>query len=195
MGWNNQVIAVKITTNDEFCLKEGIVMGIQLKLDHVSLLVRDLDQAIKDWQEVLSVLDPEQAKNVIRVDGGLDEDTGERMNWATFVNPEGTSIQLFEPAGEGGFLNKVLDKKGEYVHHIAFTTTDIQQTMKDLQDKGIPLTKDVLANPDKHPWLKWCFVTPKKAHGPLIEVARSYIPDVEKGEWVINPADAPIDGE
>jgi len=155
-------------------------MAPKLKLDHVSLLVWNLEQAIRDYQEVLSILDPEQARNIVRVYGG--KEGGETMNWATFVNPNGCSIQLFEATNPDGFLQRRLRKHGEGVHHIAFTSTRIEETMAELKRRGIPLTSQELTHPEQIPWLKWGFVTPQKAHGVLIEVAQAY--KVKNGEWV-----------
>ena len=50
------------------------------------------------------------------------------MKWATFVNPGGCAIQLFEPASEG-FLKKILDRRGEHVHHVAFLSSDVEATV------------------------------------------------------------------
>ncbi len=155
----------------------------KLKFDHVAFLVRDLDQAVRDYQEILSVLDPEQAKNIVWDEGEAD---GYKLRWATFVNPNGTSIQFFEsqhPADQ-----RLLEKYGERVHHLAFTTSDLAQTIEDLQKAGIPLTSAEPTGPPNIPWLKWVFVPPRKAHGVLIEVATRYrvegdrwVPDEEKG--------------
>jgi len=34
----------------------------RVKFDHVSFLVRNLDETVKDYQQMLEVLDPEQAR-------------------------------------------------------------------------------------------------------------------------------------
>lgn len=149
----------------------------KLKFDHVAFLVRDLDQAVEDYREILTVLDPEQAKNIVR-DEGIEG--GYTLRWATFVNPNGTSLQFFE--SENPADKKLLEKYGERVHHLAFTSSDIEQTVEDLEKAGIPLTGKELTNPANMPWLKWTFVPPRKAHGVLIEVARRY--RVEEGRWV-----------
>ena len=149
----------------------------KLKFDHVSFLVRNLDESVKDYQQILGVLDPEQAKEIVWGEG---IEQGYKLRWATFVNPNGASLQFFE--SENPFDLKLLEKYGERVHHIAFTSNEIEKTVEDLDRAGVPLTSKELSGPSNMPWLKWTFVPPKKAHGVLIEVARRY--RVENGQWV-----------
>ena len=149
----------------------------RLKFDHVSFLVRSLDQAVKDYQEMLQVLDPEQAKEVVWGEG---IEQGYKLRWATFVNPHGAALQFFESENPSDL--KLLEKYGERVHHIAFTSDDIGKTVQDLDKAGIPLTSKEVSGPGNMPWLKWTFVPPKKAHGVLIEVATRY--KVENNQWV-----------
>ena len=149
----------------------------KLKFDHVSFLVRNLDESVKDYQQILGVLDPEQAKEIVWGEG---IEQGYKLRWATFVNPIGASLQFFE--SENPFDLKLLEKYGERVHHIAFTSNEIEKTVEDLDRAGVPLTSKELSGPSNMPWLKWTFVPPKKAHGVLIEVARRY--RVENGQWV-----------
>lgn len=149
----------------------------KVKFDHVSFLVRDLNATIKDYQQMLAVLDPEQAKQIVWGEG---VEQGYKLRWATFVNPSGAALQFFE--SENPYDLKLLEKYGERVHHIAFTSDDIQKTVSDLDKAGIPLTSKELSGPGNMPWLKWTFVPPKKAHGVLIEVATRY--KVENGQWV-----------
>jgi len=149
----------------------------KLKFDHVSFLVRSLDQAVKDYAEILQILDPEQAREIVWGEG---VEQGYKLRWATFVNPNGASLQFFESENPSDL--KLLEKYGERVHHIAFTSNEIEKTVQDLDRAGVPLTSTELSGPTNMPWLKWTFIPPKKAHGVLIEVARRY--RVENGQWV-----------
>ncbi len=151
----------------------------RVKFDHVSFLVRNLDETVKDYQQMLEVLDPEQAKNIVW-DQGVEG--GYKMRWATFVNPNGASLQFFE--SENPYDQKLLEKHGERVHHLAFTSDDLNKTVEDLDKAGVPLTSKEVTGPTHLPWLKWTFVPPKKAHGVLIEVATRY--KVDNDKWVLD---------
>ena len=155
----------------------------EMRLDHLSFLVRDLDEAIVKWRKILRILDPGQAEEITYGEG---VEGGEQMRWATFVNRNGCSIQLFQPTSDG-FLKKILDKRGEIVHHVAFLSSDVELTVQQLRDADIPVLQEENTAPDTLPWLKWNFVPPDFAGGLLIEVAQRY--DVEGDRWVPVPGD------
>jgi methylmalonyl-CoA/ethylmalonyl-CoA epimerase len=156
----------------------------ELRFDHVSFLVRDLDAAIEKWRGLLRILDPAQAE---RITYGEGVEGGEHMRWATFVKEGGgTQIQLFQPLNDG-FLKKVLDKRGEILHHIAFLSSDVDATVQELRDANIPILQEENTAPDTMPWLKWNFVPPDYVGGVLIEIAQRY--DVEGDRWVPVPGD------
>jgi methylmalonyl-CoA/ethylmalonyl-CoA epimerase len=155
----------------------------ELRFDHLALLVHDLDESIEKWRMLLTVLDPEQARDIVYGEG---EENGEKMRWATFVKPGGTAIQLFSPAGDG-FLKKVLAKRGEIVHHIAFLSSDVDTTVDELRAQGFPILQEEQTGPDSYPWLKWNFVDQNWSGGVLIEVAQRY--QVQDAKW------APVEGD
>jgi methylmalonyl-CoA/ethylmalonyl-CoA epimerase len=154
-----------------------------MRLDHISFLVRDLDAAVAKWRKLLGVLDPAQAE---RITFGEGVEGGEQMRWATFVNPGGCAVQLFEPVSDG-FLKRILDKRGEVVHHVAFLSSDVDATVDQLREAEIPVLQDENTAPDTMPWLKWNFIPPDYVGGVLIEVAQRY--DVEGDRWVPVPGD------
>ncbi|MHB1539158.1 MAG: VOC family protein [Solirubrobacteraceae bacterium] len=140
-------------------------------LAHICLLVEDLDKAVEDWRRILGILDPQQLQEqVVRYEdfsGG--EDT---MRWATFVSHGGAEIQLMEP-GPDTPLGRRLAKHGEHVHHICFTTSDVESKMQELRDAGTDASEEIFEDPSM-PWQRWSWVGPKSAHGTLVEVARPY---------------------
>jgi len=149
---------------------------------HVCLLVHDLDRAIDDWTKILGVLDPGQLeKKLVRYDdfaGGAD--TG--MRWATFVSDHGTEMQFIQP-GPGTPLYDRLQKVGEHVHHLCFTTNDVPGAMARMADQGIQLmgNGETYRDPEMT-WQNWSWVSPKSAHGVLIEVAAPY-ESRDDGQW------------
>jgi methylmalonyl-CoA/ethylmalonyl-CoA epimerase len=148
----------------------------------VAFLVRDLERAVQDYVEILNVLDPEQSQQIVW-DEGLVE--GFRMRWATFVKHNGSTVLQFLES-ELPRDRRLLEKKGECVHHLAYSSTDVAATVQRLSDAGIPLVNETLTSPAGKPWLQWNFIHPRKAHGVLIEVSSQY--QVRDGKWV--PADA-----
>lgn len=60
-----------------------------IHLDHVALLVRDLEQSVKDYQEFLAVLDPENSAEIVFSDGA---ENGHAYRSATFVSKNGKTV-------------------------------------------------------------------------------------------------------
>jgi methylmalonyl-CoA/ethylmalonyl-CoA epimerase len=156
----------------------------EMRFDHISFMVEDLDASIEKWKLLLGILDPGQSDR-ITYGGGVEG--GEEMRWATFVNPDGCAIQLFQPLTETGYLMKILRKRGEHVHHVAFLSSDVDRTVDQLREASVPIVQDENTAPDTLPWLKWNFVPPDYVGGVLIEVAQRY--DVEGDQWVPVPGD------
>jgi methylmalonyl-CoA/ethylmalonyl-CoA epimerase len=136
---------------------------------HVCMLVHDLDKAIEDWTKILKILDPKSLeRRIVKYDEySAGADAG--MKWATFVNEESTEIQFIQP-GKGTPLGDRLDKVGEHVHHLCFTTDDVL------------LLGGETFNDNDMPWQKWSWVGPKSTHGCLIEVASPY-ESHDDGKW------------
>ena len=141
---------------------------------HVCMVIRDLDKAVEDWTKILRVLDPESLeKRIVRYDEfSSGADVG--MKWATFVNENSTEIQLIQPA-PGTPMGRRLEKVGEHVHHLCFTTDDVPGAMANLKAEGIsrPGDGETYNDPDMS-WQKWSWVGAQSTHGCLIEVASPY---------------------
>lgn len=143
-------------------------------IDHVAMCVYDLERAIADWRQILGVLTPGHTLQLTRGEGTAD---GTPMVWATFQNPDptGVSIQLWAPGEENTWVHKVLAKRGEFVHHIAFISDDFGHTVEECREAGLPIVLDENSGPDTMPWLSWNFIGEEKAHGVLIELATRYL--------------------
>jgi methylmalonyl-CoA/ethylmalonyl-CoA epimerase len=146
---------------------------------HVCLIVNDLEAATEDWRRILGVLDPHQLEQpLVRYDdfeGGADQ-----MRWVTFVTDQGAEIQLVEPA-PGTPLARRLEKHGEHVHHLCFTTDDPRAAARRLADAGLDVDADNTYSDPGMPWQEWTWVRPTSAHGVLVEVARPY--RAVDGKW------------
>ena len=145
---------------------------------HVCLLVSDLDRAVDDWSKILGILDPGQLEErLVRYDefeGGAD-----RMRWATFVSRHGAEIQLMEPL-PGTPLYETLQKHGEGVHHICFTTDSPEDAASALREQDLAVADEVYSDPNM-PWQRWTWVGRSSGHGVLVEVARPY--RAVDGKW------------
>lgn len=157
----------------------------RVHIDHIAICVWDLDRAIEDWRQILGVLSPGHTLQLTRGEGTADATP---MMWATFQNPdpEGLSIQLWAAGEADTWVQKVLAKRGEFVHHIAFLSDDFGHTIEECSKAGLPLVLDKASAPDTMPWLAWNFIPEDKAHGVLVEVATRYLAAGDR--WYPHPA-------
>ena len=89
------------------------------KIDHVGMVVRDLDRAIKVYSEALGLV----LKAVERV---------EEFNVKIAFLPVGeVLVELLEPTGPG-MIQDFLDGHGEGMHHICYRVPDIKRAMRDV---------------------------------------------------------------
>ena len=98
-------------------------------LDHVALVVRDLDAAIDGYTRLLGV-----TPNWIGRGGGV------RQAWFQFPN---MALDVISPEGEGAFADGMrahLDAHGEGIWAVAFTAQDIEKFVALLTRRGIAAT-------------------------------------------------------
>lgn len=142
------------------------------KFAHVCLLVRDIRQAIDDYRRILAVVDPQQLTEptVFYEDFGVGD---ERLSFATFVSP-GCEIQLMQPLTPGTPLYRRMERLGEHVHHICFTSEDVRDVARRLVESEVGIVEEGISRDPNLPWQEWTFVNPALSHGVLIEIAYTY---------------------
>jgi methylmalonyl-CoA/ethylmalonyl-CoA epimerase len=99
-------------------------------------------------------------------------DQGGAWRWVQFRYAGGGKVELLEPLGEG-FLSRFLERRGEGLHHVTFKTADIDAAIARVESLGYELVDVHLDDPH---W-KEAFLRPSKAHGTLIQIAQSSVPD------------------
>jgi hypothetical protein len=67
-------------------------------------------------------------------------------------------------------LYRRLEKYGEHIHHLGFTSSHLEETVQQLKEKGVSLHSDELVVNVEDPTIRWTWILPKYAHGALIEV-------------------------
>ena|SRR5947209_5316042 len=132
----------------------------KLELDHIAVAVHSIKSALTLFREAL---------------GGeylMGGDQGGSWRWLQLRFPGGGKVELLEPLGDG-FLARFLDRHGEGLHHITFKTDDLEAAIAQVEQGGYELVDVDLSDPD---W-KEAFLRPSKAHGTLIQLAQSSLPD------------------
>jgi methylmalonyl-CoA epimerase len=125
--------------------------------DHVGVAVKNLDDAVKVYRDVLGF-----KLEGVRV-------LPERKVRVAFLSTGGESrIELLEPLGGDSAVAKFLETRGEGIQHIAVRVDNIEAVLEELKSKGVSLV-------DEKPRIgaegaKIAFVHPKSTKGVLLEL-------------------------
>lgn len=125
-------------------------------LDHVAILVSDLDAAVKLYRDVYGLPEPE-----------IEEVPSEQVRVAIFGHGAGR-IELVSPAGPESPMAKTIERRGEGLHHICLEVPDIVKAMASLKAQGAPLL-DERPRPGAG-GSQVAFVHPKGSRGVLVEL-------------------------
>jgi len=125
------------------------------KINHIGIAVSSVDAYLKFYTEALGLK--------------LDEiEVVEEQKVRTAIIKVGESkIELLESTDPEGTIAKFIQNKGEGLHHLAFETTDVKETLADLKKKGIPLIDNEPRKGVQH--TQMAFLHPKTAR-VLVEV-------------------------
>ncbi len=143
---------------------EGLPLVRGAALDHVAVAIRDPEPAVKLFRDVLGAEFLMGADNV---------EQGFRFIQYRF--PGGGKVEFVTPIAEGSFVAKFLERRGEGVHHVTFKVRDIERQVARLREAEVSLTLVSL----EHAGWKEAFIHPSHAHGVLIQLAQSALPDDE----------------
>ncbi len=125
-------------------------------LDHVAILVSDLDAAVKLYRDVYGLGDPE-----------IEVVATEKVRVAIFGHGAGR-VELLCPLGPDSPMQKALDRRGEGLHHICLDVPDIARAMAALRAGGAPLL-DEAPRPGAG-GAQVAFVHPRGSRGVLVEL-------------------------
>lgn len=125
------------------------------KINHIGIAVKNLDIAIEMYEKLGFKVD------------GIDDVPSQQVKVA-FLPVGEIRIELLEPTSEDSPIAKFIAKKGEGIHHIAFSTNDVKQELKNVEESGIRLI-DKEPRPGAHD-TKIGFLHPKSTLGVLLEM-------------------------
>jgi methylmalonyl-CoA/ethylmalonyl-CoA epimerase len=125
------------------------------KLDHISIAVRNLDEARKIWEPILGKTEPDDAY--------IDEP--EKIRVARYWLGE-IGFELMESTSPDGAVAKFIEKRGEGIMLISFNVDNTREAITELGEKGYPFIGG--ARPFRN--CEFAFVHPKKMNGVLLEL-------------------------
>ncbi len=129
------------------------------RIDHVGLVVRDLDAALHTYCELLGFDLLERV------------DIPEQRVAAAFLDAGNGTIELIAPtdfgAAEESGTARFLRNRGEGTHHICLEVDDIEAALATLRERGVRLIDET---PRRGVHGRVAFVHPKAAHGTMVEL-------------------------
>ena len=129
-----------------------------LKLNHVSIAVRDISKFANLYESLFGIKFSDQ-KSV----------ESQKVN-LSFGNTEGTKLELISPASEGSPIVKFLEKKGEGLHHICLEVENLDEVLDDLKKKEVEIIGvPTMGGSGK----RIVFLHPRNTGGVLIELKES----------------------
>ncbi|MCK4274316.1 MAG: VOC family protein [Dehalococcoidales bacterium] len=137
------------------------------KIDHIAIVVKDADEALKVYSEMFD----------FEVVETIDGPAGEFK--AVLVRVADITLEFLQPLTDEGSFAKFLKERGGGLHHVSFATNNIENDLKTLKAQGRKLLNE---EPMSLPSAKIAFIHPDAAENVLIELvqrAQSY-PDMPK---------------
>jgi methylmalonyl-CoA/ethylmalonyl-CoA epimerase len=126
------------------------------KIDHIGIAVKDIDQGIKLFKEVFGI-EPSL----------VYESEYTKAKIAFFPIGE-VKIELIQPTNPESVMAKFLEKKGEGIHHVSLKVKDVDQSLGEMEKRGIQLIDKKSRRVRENE--RVAFLNPKSTHGVLFEL-------------------------
>ena len=125
------------------------------KVHHVALIVRDIDDALRFWRDMLGL--PVELVLPIEQDGVT----------IAFLGVGESKVELVQPTDDTTGVARFLASRGEGFHHVCFEVGNLIETLLRLGLDGIELIDSV---PRKGAEGPVAFLHPRSCHGVLVEL-------------------------
>lgn len=126
------------------------------KINHVAVVVEDMDLALSFWRDALGM--------------ELQElrDVPAENSQVAFLPLEGSEVELVVPTTEDSGIAKYLSRRGPGMHHICLEVDDIEGMLAGLKEKSVELINQEprLAADGR----KYAFIHPRSTSGVLVEL-------------------------
>src|SRR4051812_38476434 len=125
-------------------------------VNHIGIAVRSIDAHRAFYEGTLGA-----------VFEGVEEVPDQKVR-VGFFRVGDVRLELLEPTDPAGTVAAFLDKRGEGLHHVAYTVDDIEDRIAELKRGGLRMVDDT-PRPGAHR-MRIAFVHPKSTAGVLTEL-------------------------
>jgi methylmalonyl-CoA/ethylmalonyl-CoA epimerase len=125
-------------------------------INHVAVVVDDIEKSIAFWRDALGIELYEL------------RDVPAEKSKVAFLPVAGSEIELVQPTSDDSGIAKYLAKRGPGLHHLCLEVDDIVGMLAVLQTKGVRLIND--APKTSADGKKYAFIHPESTGGVLVEL-------------------------
>lgn len=126
------------------------------QINHVAVVVDDMEKALAFWRDALGM----------ELQGMRDVPA--EQSRVAFLPLPGSEVELVQPTTDDSGVAKYLARRGPGMHHICLEVDDIEGMLAQLSAKGVRLIDETprTAADGK----KYAFIHPKSTSGVLVEL-------------------------
>lgn len=132
------------------------------KIDHIGIVVKDLEKSLRPYQELLGLKLKETEELEVQ---------GDMYRVAFFPIGE-VSLELVYTTAKTGMAAEFLRNHGEGIHHIAFEVEDLEKTFDELRARGAKFVWDKIVAGSRGS--KIAYVEPEEFNGVYIELIQKH---------------------
>ncbi len=127
-----------------------------IKIDHIAVVVNDMDAALDFWNRALGL--PIE---------GMENNEHEAVDIA-FLPVGESRVELLKPTTGDSGIAKYLAKRGAGMHHLCLAVLDIEVAMRQIEAAGIELINETPRT--REDGTRYAFVHPKSTGGVMVEL-------------------------
>jgi methylmalonyl-CoA/ethylmalonyl-CoA epimerase len=127
-----------------------------IKIDHLAVVVNDMDAALNFWRDALGL-------SV----SATEHNEHEAVDVA-FLPVGESRVELLQPTSEDSGIAKYLAKRGAGMHHLCIAVADIEAAMKQIAASGVELINETPRT--REDGTRYAFVHPKSTGGVMVEL-------------------------
>ena len=126
------------------------------QINHVAVVVDDMEKALSFWRDALGM-----ELHELR-------DVPAEKSQVAFLPLPGSEVELVQPTSDDSGIAKYLAKRGAGMHHICLEVDDIEAMLAQLKSRGVRLINEEprLAADGK----RYAFIHPESTSGVLVEL-------------------------
>lgn len=150
--------------------KERVARGMKVeKIDHICIAVRDLDQAVRNWEPLLGKSRPDQ----------VYVHEPEKIRVARYILG-GVGLELMESTSPDGPVARWIEKHGEGLMVLSLNVESTREALEELESKGYPFVQ-APEGEKLRPFgdCEFAFIHPDKLNGVLLELIDFKWPGLE----------------